>query len=59
MKCPHDPRETTGAIGMYHCPECGEMVLAGIAHPDYSILDEPIVIEQLQIQFLKRGEPPC
>jgi acetone carboxylase gamma subunit len=27
-------------IGMFHCPECGEMVIAGIPHPDYSILDE-------------------
>jgi hypothetical protein len=25
---------------MYHCPECGEMVLAGVAHPDYSILED-------------------
>ena len=33
-QCPHDPRETTGPIGMYHCPECGEMVLAGLVHPD-------------------------
>ena len=40
MVCLHDPRETTGAIGMYHCPECGEMVLAGMEHPDYSLLEE-------------------
>ena len=39
-QCPHDPRETTGPIGMYHCPECGEMVLAGMEHPDYSSPDE-------------------
>lgn len=26
-------------MGMYHCPECGEMVLAGLPHPDYSVLD--------------------
>lgn len=39
--CQYDPRETAGLpIGMYHCPECGEMVLAGVEHPDYSILDE-------------------
>lgn len=25
---------------MYHCPECGEMVLAGMEHPDYSILEK-------------------
>ncbi len=32
--CPYDPRvmvETPG--GMYHCPVCGEMVLAGCEHP--------------------------
>jgi hypothetical protein len=27
-------------IGMFHCPECGEMVLAGVPHPDYSIWDQ-------------------
>lgn len=30
--CPHDPRTTMGAIGMYHCPECGDMQLAGYPH---------------------------
>ena len=25
---------------MYHCPLCGQMVLAGVAHPDYSLLDK-------------------
>jgi hypothetical protein len=36
--CPHDPQETQGPIGMYHCPECGVMVLAGMGHPDdYSV----------------------
>ena len=38
MKCQYDPTETKGeAIGMYHCPECGEMVLAGQPHPRYDI----------------------
>lgn len=40
MSCPHDPKQTTGPIGMYHCPECGEMVLAGMDHPDYSLLEK-------------------
>lgn len=22
------------ALGMYHCPDCGAMVLGGIPHPD-------------------------
>jgi hypothetical protein len=26
---------------MFHCPECGEMVIAGMAHPDYSLIEEP------------------
>ena len=40
-KCPHDPRELAGhAIGMYHCPECCEMVLAGYPHPDYRLLED-------------------
>ena len=33
-KCKHDPRVLSGQpIGMYHCPDCGEMVLAGMKHP--------------------------
>jgi len=34
VSCPHDPKETFGPIGMYHCPDCGAMVLAGYPHPD-------------------------
>lgn len=30
--CEHDPRDTFGPIGMYHCPECGEMQLTGMKH---------------------------
>ena len=34
--CSYDPRTVpAGApIGMFHCPECGEMVIAGMEHPD-------------------------
>ena len=33
QQCGHDPRELKGLpIGMYHCPECGEMVIAGLPH---------------------------
>jgi hypothetical protein len=36
-ECPHDPRTMAGKpIGMYHCPECGDMVLAGLPHPTES-----------------------
>lgn len=32
-RCPHDPRTRAGLpIGMYHCPECGCMVVAGLDH---------------------------
>ena len=34
-KCNYDPRPLLGQpIGMFHCPECGAMVVAGCAHPD-------------------------
>lgn len=34
---PWDPQQLAGApIGMYHCPYCGEMVMAGLPHVDYS-----------------------
>jgi predicted RNA-binding Zn-ribbon protein involved in translation (DUF1610 family) len=34
--CTYDPKEMAGKpIGMFHCPECGEMVLAGMDHPPY------------------------
>jgi hypothetical protein len=37
-KCPYRPEELKGCpVGMFHCPICGEMVLAGVEHPDYSI----------------------
>lgn len=29
--CSHDPTHVTG-LGMYHCPECSAMVLAGHPH---------------------------
>lgn len=35
-KCDYDPTPLLGEpIGMFHCPLCGEMVLAGFPHPDY------------------------
>lgn len=39
-KCSYDPMPLKGQpIGMFHCPECGEMILAGMPHVDYSLLD--------------------
>jgi hypothetical protein len=37
--CEHKPELTEGPIGMYHCPECGKMVLAGMPHPDWDNID--------------------
>jgi len=31
--CQEKPEFMFGPIGMYHCPDCGAMVLAGIPHP--------------------------
>lgn len=31
-QCSHDPREVSNT-GMYHCPVCGAMVIAGMEHP--------------------------
>ena len=41
--CPEDPVLLTGQpIGMYHCPYCGEMQLAGVSHvppdADYEVV---------------------
>ena len=53
-KCPHDPRETAGQpIGMYHCPLCGEMVVAGCEHPDHSILDDDKALEAYYMKKLE------
>jgi rRNA maturation protein Nop10 len=41
-KCTHDPTiNKDQPIGMYHCPECGQMVMAGMPHIDYEFdIDE-------------------
>lgn len=40
-KCDFDPTPLIGEpIGMFHCPSCGEMVIAGMPHPDYDLLDD-------------------
>ena len=39
---PWEPQQLLGApIGMYHCPYCGEMVMAGIKHIDYRDMPDP------------------
>lgn len=48
MICPYDPIPLAdSAIGMFHCPLCGEMVIAGMHHPDASI--EPVAPINLRL----------
>ena len=37
--CPYDPTLVPGCVSMHHCPLCGELVIAGMSHPDFSIFD--------------------
>ena len=39
-RCSYDPMLAHPAVGMHHCPECGEMVIANVPHPDYSLLED-------------------
>lgn len=42
VTCDFDPtQEPWKALGQFHCPVCGEMILGGIPHLDYSIMDDP------------------
>lgn len=36
---PWEPQQRVGVpLGMYHCSYCGDMVMAGVPHTDYSAL---------------------
>ena len=40
-QCPYEPEHLIGVpLGMFHCPLCGEMVVAGIDHPRERALTE-------------------
>lgn len=39
MQCDYDPTQDTG--GQFHCPFCGEMVVAGMPHPDWEAMEDP------------------
>lgn len=60
VPCTHKPELNHGPIGQYHCPECGEMVVAGAPHPDYSILTDPPPIKINGDKFQSgEGLPGC
>ena len=43
MSCAYDPEALRGLpLGMFHCPLCGEMVVAGCPHPDYDVEGGPV-----------------
>ena len=43
-RCLFDPSIYTGVpLGMFHCPICGEMVIAGLPHPDF--LEEECLLD--------------
>lgn len=31
--CAEKPEQQDGALGMYHCPDCGAVLMAGFLHP--------------------------
>ena len=53
ITCAYDPSKVVGPIGMFHCPNCGEMVVAGCPHPDYDRLNH---LTEKDIRVIK-GEP--
>jgi hypothetical protein len=39
---PWEPQQLKGvAMGMYHCPYCGEMCIAGLRHTDFREYEDP------------------
>jgi hypothetical protein len=52
MKCRFDPSTDIDiALGQFHCPHCGEMILAGFPHPpsinDLIFNDEALSLAEL------------
>jgi hypothetical protein len=41
---------------MYHCPECNEMVVAGLEHPDYSLPDDSPCGDDMDMSYLSDSE---
>lgn len=45
-QCPYDPKPLVNVpLGMFHCPICREMVIAGLEHPDYDEEITEIIIK--------------
>lgn len=36
--CAEKPEQRDGPLGMYHCPDCGAMLMAGFIHPYLCVL---------------------
>lgn len=66
-ECTEHPEMLTGApIGMYHCPACGEMVVAGLRHPTAEEIrlfnegiDEELKQAEQQTTEWEAGEAEC
>lgn len=60
-KCTFDPTTLIDVpLGMLHCPECGEPIVAGVPHPDYSQIDYSDVMPktdgEVDKEILPEGE---
>ena len=51
-ECPYEPEHLIGvAMGMFHCPVCGEMVVAGLHHGRMRDMDEADIGPSQDIDF--------
>lgn len=46
--CKEKPETVHGPIGMYHCPDCGTMVLASFEHPSICAICRDLLLEEQQ-----------
>lgn len=59
--CSYKPETLIGApLGMFHCPECGDMQLAGAPHSSRYVLylDLDVVVRSGLVNILRSGVPP-
>jgi len=44
-QCPYEPEHLVGVpMGMFHCPVCGDMLLAGLKHPKRNIVLQSTIV---------------